>query len=276
MTLSEIITLRITSRCIHDCKYCYGPKNIPALGLLELKKIFKLCHDKGVKAFCLTGGEPLLHNDIVSIFRELKKYNFKIFLDTNGDDFFKFEKQITNCVDVLGLPLDYPSAEKSYRNAENFRNVVNILKYYKNKKGPIIRVGTVVTKENLNNLKNIAELLKKFRIDIWKIYQFIPIGINATANQKDLNISFSQFRKAVESVRPYFRYFKISVSRRNQRKNAYFMIDPDGTVIMPTDNFWKCWHIPIGSIFEPDIVKKWQALFSFRNYAKNVKATYNK
>lgn len=75
----EIINFRITSRCNHNCKYCYGPKNIKELSFPELKKIFNLFHKRGVKVAVLTGGEPLLREDIGEIFQELKKIISKYF-----------------------------------------------------------------------------------------------------------------------------------------------------------------------------------------------------
>ena len=76
------------------------------MSLPELKALFKLLHQNNVKAIVLSGGEPLIREDVPEIFREIKKYGLKIYLDTNGDFFSKYEEVITETVDILGLPLD--------------------------------------------------------------------------------------------------------------------------------------------------------------------------
>jgi MoaA/NifB/PqqE/SkfB family radical SAM enzyme len=277
LNFPEIITLRITSRCNHNCRYCYGPKNIRELKLSELRRIFNLFHKWGTKAIVLTGGEPLIREDIIEIFKELKKRNFKIFLDTNGDFVFKYKNYIDSYVDVLGLPLDFSSRKFAYRDSKNFDNVLKILDYYKKKKArPILRIGTVVTKENINDLEKIAKLLKNYNIDIWKIYQFIPIGTNAVLNKRDLEIDTISFKQRVDRIKKkYSKYFEIVGSKRGDRSKAYFMIDPDGTVFMPVISSKNCKEVVMGKVFDKDIIGKWKRLVSGKNYIKNIKATFH-
>lgn len=273
----QIVTFRITSQCNHSCKYCYGPKNIRELNFSELKKIFNLFYKKGVRAVVLTGGEPLLREDIVKIFQELKKNNFKIFLDTNGDFFFKYKDYIDKYVDVLGLPIDYSSKSHTYRDSKNFENILKILNYYEEKRiKPTLRVGTVVTKENLNDLKNIAELLKNYKIDIWKLYQFMPSGTNAALNKRDLQINTISFKRKTDCIKEkYSKYFKIVISKISERSNAYFLIDPDGRVFMPISDLKTQRELTISNIFDKDIGDRWGKLVSKENYINNAKVTFN-
>lgn len=273
----EIVTFRITSLCSQNCRYCYGPQNIPALEFEKLKKIFELFAQKNVKGVVLTGGEPLIRDDIKKIFKELKRYEFKIFLDTNGDFFFKYKNFINRFVDVLGLPLDSALKFKSYRGENNFNNILKILKYYKSlKEKPKLKIGTVVTKENIEELPKIADLLKAYPIDTWKIYQFIPIGQVAIQNKKDLLVETQLFLKEANKIRhEYSQFFEIIISPREERSDAYFLINPDGTIIMPSDKRIKCEEIIIGNIFDKDIVEKWQKLVLERNYLDNAKITFS-
>lgn len=271
----QIVYFRITSRCNNDCKYCYGPKKVRALSFQRLKKIFDLFSKNKVKGVVLTGGEPLIHKDITKIFRVLKKHHFKIFLDTNGDWFFKYQKEIQENVNVLGLPLDFAS-DISYRHKNHFRKIKTILDGYKKTKGkPLLRIGTVVTKDNFQELSKIADFLKNYKIDLWKIYQFIPIGLNATKNQKALEIRENIFEKVTSEIKEkYSAYFKITISRRKDRSDAYFMINPNGQVIMPTDDGRICREIIAGSIFDKDIVTKWKKLVYVRKYMDNAEPTF--
>ncbi len=270
-----LITFRITSRCNNDCKYCFGPRNIKEVDFLELKKLFRIFWLGGAKAILLTGGEPLIRKDFKRIIQELKKYNFKIFLDTNGDLFFKYKDLISKNVDVIGLPVDFINS--SYRNEKNFWAVLKILNFYKDKKNrPIIRIGTVVTKNNFKDLDKIGNLLRNYPVDIWKIYEFTIQSVNALKNRRSLQISKKEFNKATNDLKKGFsRFFKIVISERKDRNAAYFFINPDGNVFIPVDDLDICRQNKIGNIFDSDILDKWKKSVSKNNYNRNIKLTFN-
>ncbi len=274
-TFPEIATFRITSKCNNNCKYCYGPqKNIEELDFLRLKELFHLFSQNGVKAIVLSGGEPLVREDFEEIVRELKKLNFKIFLDTSGDLFFKYSDLIAENVDVLGLPIDFPN--DSYRNSDNLHTILEILNFFKNKsKKPILRIGTVVTKDNINEIEEIGNLIKSYPVDIWKIYEFIPQN-NAVKNKSLLEVSLQQFDETTQRIKDKFSdFFKIVISKRKNRTNAYFFVASNGEVFMPVDDFDICREIKIGNVFDDDIIEKWEKLASENNYQDNAKVTFD-
>jgi len=272
----EIVTFRITSRCNNNCKYCYGPpKNLEELNFQNLKKLFNLFHKNGVKAILLTGGDPLVREDFEEILKDLKKHHFKIYLDTSGDLFFKYQNLIPNHIDVIGLPIDF--INKSYRNTDNFNNVIKILEFLqKLSKRPIIRIGTVATKENIRDIEKIGKLIVNYPVDIWKIYEFIPQNFNAIKNRSDLEINSEQFNSVTEKIEKDFsKFFKVVISKRKDRTNAYFFVASDGTVFMPVDDGDICREIKIGNVFEKDIIEKWKKLVLGENYIDNAKVTFN-
>lgn len=271
----QIVTFRVTSRCNNNCKYCFGPKNVGEMDLPKLKQLFHLLYMKGVKAIVLTGGEPLLRDDFGEILKEFKKYNFKVFLDTNGDLFFKYKDLISSYVDVIGLPIDFP--DSSYRNENNLRTILEILNYCKKlKKHPTIRIGTVVTKDNFKRLNKIGELLKDYPVDIWKIYQFTPQNFNAIKNKSSLEISQKEFDEVTQKAENNFcDNFKVIVSKRKDRNCAYFFIGSDGTVFMPVDDLNICREKIIGDVFDKDILDKWKRLISEKDYLVNANLTFN-
>jgi MoaA/NifB/PqqE/SkfB family radical SAM enzyme len=274
--LPEVVFLKLTSRCNQNCKYCYDSRVHPDINTSKLKKIFKLFHKNGAKAIVLTGGEPLIREDIPELLKNIKKYGLKIYLDTNGDFFSKYKKYIDKYVDILGLPIDYASEENYFRSSENFRNVLNILNYYKSNDGPSIRIGTVVTKENIDQLEKIAKLIKKYKIDLWKIYQFIPLGPNGFTNKEKLIVNNKLFiEKTSQIEKKYSKDIKIIISKRENRSKAYFFVSSDGTVFMPKDEEAYNGDIELGNIFDKDIISKWSNIVNMTNYNDNTNKTFH-
>lgn len=176
---------------------------------------------------------------------------------------------------MLGLSIDFP--DSSYRNKDNLKAVLNILDFYQGlKRRPTIRIGTVVTKDNIRRLDEIGKLLKNYQIDIWKIYEFTPQNPNAIENRSSLEVSEEEFNKVTQEVKDNFSdYFKVIISKRHARSRAYFFIGSDGVVFIPVDDGDICREKKIGSIFDNDILDKWERAVSKENYVKNAELTFD-
>jgi len=270
----EIITFRITSRCNGDCSFCYGPKGVPELSFKKLKKIFVLLAHGGARSIVITGGEPLIGPDIKKILAEANRLGLKIFLDTNADLFFRHTSSINSHVNTLGLPLDNITT-KSIIGHPNSDQVIKVLDYYKQLspkiKKPRLRIGTVVTQENINQLSVLAKLIKDFPVDYWKLYQVVPVSQLASGNL----VNDGDFLRAIEKVvSTYGQEIKIIASQRRHRANAYFLINPDGQVIMPGEKNGFYQERAIGNVFDPDIIGKWKSLIHENNYLENAEDTF--
>ena len=69
------LRLSLTTRCNFKCTYCYTPEaspvpSIPSSFMLRLVKLFA---SQGVDKVRLTGGEPLVHPNIIEIASNIKK-----------------------------------------------------------------------------------------------------------------------------------------------------------------------------------------------------------
>jgi MoaA/NifB/PqqE/SkfB family radical SAM enzyme len=263
----KVVNFMITNQCNSNCVYCYAKSTRSELPTKKIKKIIDLLKSKGVKGIVLCGGEPTMRKDFRTIVKYTKKQNIKIFLDTNGDFFSKYEKLITKYISVLSFPIDFP--DKSYRNDKNLRNILNNLSFYKNKPRPRICIGTVVTKENYLILSKIGDLIKTLPVDMWILYQFTPSGGNAKKNKKILEIPDKLFFDSTKKLTKQFsKHFKVIISPTNERSKAYFLIKPDGTVFSPIKKEKHFNEISFGKIFDPKTIKKWESEQKQKNYNK--------
>ncbi|HPO50501.1 MAG TPA: anaerobic ribonucleoside-triphosphate reductase activating protein, partial [Spirochaetota bacterium] len=80
-----------TGGCNFKCPFCHNPELVflPAdLPPIEWKTIFDYLKKRKnmLGGVCITGGEPLLHDDIESIITQIKNLGLKVKIDTNGSN----------------------------------------------------------------------------------------------------------------------------------------------------------------------------------------------
>src|ERR671913_2166360 len=73
------LRVSVTDRCDFRCVYCMSEEMtfLPKRDLLTLEELDRVCTAfirKGVKKLRITGGEPLVRRDIISLFRSLSRH----------------------------------------------------------------------------------------------------------------------------------------------------------------------------------------------------------
>ena len=280
----KVIDFRINSECHYNCEYCYGPKLIKGLPFKNIEHMIKRFKDFGCEQIVVTGGEPLLHNDIEEILELIHSLNMKISLSTTGKLFSRYATIIDKCVQHIGLPIDFGDEKVTYRKPGALQDVLNMLDYYKIKSDrPIIKIGTVCTRDNLDKLNEVGELLSKYKgvVDVWKIYQFVPFVFNTkkdVAMNKKLEVSSKEFPEATKGLKTKFsKFLDIIISPRDARGSAYFFIDPNGDVFVSKDDGTMCKDEKIGNLVTGDwdkIFLEWSEATSMPKYKDNIKKTF--
>ncbi len=105
-----ILIWNLTNRCNLYCKHCYSAANQEVEGELSYQEAISLVPQlalSGVKFAILSGGEPLLREDIYDIARELRRAGIRTYLSTNG---LLINKEnigdIKSSFDYVGISLD--------------------------------------------------------------------------------------------------------------------------------------------------------------------------
>jgi len=97
------LVININSRCNQNCPFCFAQANEyeikePSIG--EIKE--KISGFQGSTIY-LSGGEPTLRRDILSIIQEIKKLDYKVYLFTNGKKLADIE--FTHALKKSGIDL---------------------------------------------------------------------------------------------------------------------------------------------------------------------------
>ncbi len=94
------LRVSVTDRCDFRCVYCMSENMsfLPKKDLLTLEELDRLCSafvTKGVKKLRITGGEPLVRKNIMSLFKSLSRHREtgrleELTLTTNGSQLAKY------------------------------------------------------------------------------------------------------------------------------------------------------------------------------------------
>lgn len=116
------LRVSVTDRCDFRCVYCMSEDMafLPKQNLLTLEELDRLCGifvDKGVKKLRITGGEPLVRRDIMTLFRALSKRLGngleELTVTTNGSQLERFAPELADCgIKRINVSLDTLDAEK--------------------------------------------------------------------------------------------------------------------------------------------------------------------
>ncbi len=117
------LRVSVTDRCDFRCVYCMAEDMtfLPKAEILSLEELDRLCSAfvrKGVKKLRLTGGEPLVRRDIMSLFRNLSRHLDtgdleELTLTTNGSQLQRFAHELADLgVKRINVSLDSINADK--------------------------------------------------------------------------------------------------------------------------------------------------------------------
>ncbi|MHB8232553.1 MAG: radical SAM protein [bacterium] len=132
---AKILIWNITGKCNLACLHCYNQSNkFNEAGLPKgvLVKIIPSLKVLGIKSIILSGGEPLLRNDIFDIAKSLKNENITTALSSNGTLINGGNiKDIKESFDYVGISLDgdeethdkFRGARGSFKKAADAVNI---------------------------------------------------------------------------------------------------------------------------------------------------------
>lgn len=180
--LPRVAALELTYKCNHKCLFCSCPweaideyKN-PELSLNEWESAIDALIANGVDAFTLTGGEPLMREDICDIIDIILSRGASLNIISNGrkitDSFLDFiaARKVSICISVPGI-----ETFVEHTGVDNIDHVLGLFEKTRTR-GIKSTANIAVTKKNLGELyENIAYALIK-GADYVLLNRFLPGG----------------------------------------------------------------------------------------------------
>ncbi|PSO18395.1 GTP 3',8-cyclase MoaA [Bradyrhizobium sp. MOS003] len=156
------LRVSVTDRCDLRCFYCMSEDMtfLPKANLLTLEELDRLCTAfiaKGVKKLRLTGGEPLVRRNVMTLVRSLSRHLSsgalnELTLTTNGTQLAKYASELADCgVRRINVSLDTLDPRK-FREITRWGEIDKVLEGIE-----AARAAGLAVKINAVALKNLNE-----------------------------------------------------------------------------------------------------------------------
>ncbi|MET1281333.1 radical SAM protein [Vibrio navarrensis] len=227
------IDYMLTSSCNLKCPFCYGPSSkVVDIELDSHKIILEGIKKNGVNKIIFAGGEPTLYR----YFDEIVKYACLVGLDVSIQTNASYPSRlmrIANNFEWIAIPIDGIDNEiQNYHRTSNkhLKRSVSLIKKLNLSGFKKIKVGTVLTQKNIQELSNIYDVLSQFDIGVWKIYILRPRG-NALNIIKDISVDYNNAKKVIDEIKlNHHGKFEIYLSDYTGNDN-YLIVNPDSQMI---------------------------------------------
>lgn len=255
-------TFEITSRCNLDCKMCYvhmSPEEQAKIGqeltAKEWIQIGKEAVKNGMIYLLLTGGEPLLRPDFLTIYTELVQMGLLVSINTNAtlitpEIVSHFQKYRPEKVNITLYGMSDDTYGNLCGNCHGFERAVRGIRMLK-EAGIRICLNTTFTKLNVKDMDAIVEFAKEEGIPIrMAAYIFPPVRNgheteDVYLNAKEQGIAAAHFDQLTLEPDKFLsrqKYIQSSID-----KDEILSIETEGTDCRPSacmagkGAFWISW-----------------------------------
>ena len=163
----RFLLLTVTNRCNLWCRHCYVDQKNEFMSFDTFRKAVDEFYRMGGLKLMISGGEPLMHPEILEFLRYARKFPFRIVLLTNGymvtDSLIPV---LAEMVDEVQISLDGLEGHSILRNAY-WGTVVDRIEKLSGVMD--VSISTMVTRYNIDEFERMQRILEGKRIVRWSI-----------------------------------------------------------------------------------------------------------
>ncbi len=200
------LRVSVTDRCDFRCVYCMSEHMnfLPKQDLLTLEELDRLCTAfvaRGVRKLRLTGGEPLVRRDVMTLFRSLSRHLDtgrleELTVTTNGSQLARYAADLAACgVKRINVSIDTLDAEK-FRAITRWGDLGKVLEGVRAAKaaGIHVKINAVALKDvNEHEIASIMEWCHGEGHDL-SLIEVMPLG-EVGAERVDQYLPLSEVRE---------------------------------------------------------------------------------
>jgi radical SAM protein with 4Fe4S-binding SPASM domain len=199
-----MVVWRCTRNCVGNCMYCSYTKEYAKdqeLSTEAAKKMVDEIHDFGAQWFGISGGEPLVRDDIFDIIAYAEKeHGMEVSLITSGfawdeERFNKLTKY--NVHTAISIDGNRESNEVIRRKG-SYDKALNAMKKLSSV-GLLDCLVTTMTKYNIKHMAHPAALGEEYKARMVVYHNLVPVG-RASSNMPDLAPTPEQYEEAFNEI----------------------------------------------------------------------------
>ena len=178
------ITIDVTSKCNLRCKHCRVNEIGYDMTLNEIEEVFNKLTDFKPRGVFISGGEPLIRDDIVEIVRKSKKLAPVTILNTNS--LLLTENKLKELVDsglnYIQVSVDGIEEQHDYiRGKGTYKKTIEKMKMINEYSDQIkLHISSVVSQKNIDYMEEFARQIleiENINVQILGFKRFIPNNV---------------------------------------------------------------------------------------------------
>lgn len=173
---SEIV-FELTKKCNLNCRLCFASASDAAQPLAVLRAALRAARKLGIGSVRFTGGEPFLSASLLPLLKQAKAAGLYTLVNTNAalprPELFAAAAPYMDNV-LVSMQAASAAGEKAATGGDfkvklaNMRRLRSMVK--------VFRLGTVATRELIEDFDSYLALARSLKADIWEIYRPMPDG----------------------------------------------------------------------------------------------------
>lgn len=210
--------ISVTNRCNYRCFFCHKEgvgKAGPELKPSDWGFLASVGVELGIREYKLTGGEPLLREDIVDIVRELWSAGGLVSITTNGSLLSQYASRLVDYVDHVNVSLHSLDPMIYYELTNGSLEKVLLGLIAAKDAGLKIKVNYVVTSMNISEFPSMIDFAAKHGFDL-NVIELIPLGLS--------NADWAKLHVDLQSIENYLRNISIMVFNRELHNRVVFKL----------------------------------------------------
>jgi len=172
-----VVVWLITAKCNLNCKHCYAKQylEVEELSLKEKLKLAKEIGELGIEWVAISGGEPLIHKDLIPVIEKLRDYDVGVSISSNATVVDENVARKLSRLDVyVYVSIDGPEkVHDTIRGKGMFKKTMKSIRIFR-KLG--VEYGTVMAVSKLNKdfVKEYLELALSINAESISIIPVMP------------------------------------------------------------------------------------------------------
>ena len=197
------LRISVTDRCQFSCLYCKGKTSnfLPESELLTFEEILRLSRimkNMGTRKIRITGGEPLVRQEVDKLLKEIHALGLNTSLTTNGFALKGMIPKIKSVLNSVNISLDAMTPE-TFETISGmpkiFHKIVVDSIIAAKESGIPVKINTVVVEENKEEIMALVDFAKSLSIPI-RFIEYMKVKQGA-----DHGVSMDSVRKIITDLK---------------------------------------------------------------------------